>query len=107
MKEKRSFWNGLWFEKDGDFNPGYALTGLVIMSLIFGFVWVIVAKYSITVQIVSFSSLITALGIISIVAVPLGKAKVLANAKMPSEVGKAVIPDNIETSTDVRELSGN
>lgn len=105
MKEKRSWWNGLWFEKDGDFNPGYALTGLVILALVFGFTWVIVAKYSMTLQIVAFSTLVTTLGIISIVAVPLNKAKVLANAKMPAEVGKAVIPDNIETSTDIQELS--
>lgn len=103
--KNRSFWNGLWFEKDGDFNPGYALTGLVILALVFGFVWVMISPFTVLMQVVAFSSLITSLGIISLVAVPLSKAKVMANAKMPSEVGRAVIPDNIETSTDIQELS--
>jgi hypothetical protein len=111
----RTFLQALLYETDGDLNLTWLF--VLIMGLVgsCGFVWsVIVAPLlgitvNTLVQIASWSFLAGAFASVLIAAIPLAKAKVLARATLPGELAKSVasVANNVETSTDIQELSQN
>lgn len=112
-EDNRPFFDALVFEQDGDLN----LTWLFVLVMgafgSLGFIWVnIIAPLMgivipVLIQIASWSFLAGAFASVLIAAIPLAKAKILANSKLPADFAKSVasVAQAVETSTDVQELS--
>ena len=85
---QRGFWRSLAFEKDGSLNLGWALSLLFAVVGVAGFVVVVVMRQdsSTLEKLAAWTFLIGAFAIVLIAALPIAKAKILADAKLPGEM---------------------
>ena len=85
---KRSFWYALVFERDHSLNLGWALSLLFALAGVVGFVVVVVIRQdsSTLEKLAAWTFLIGAFAIVLIAALPIAKAKILADAKLPGEM---------------------
>lgn len=112
IEPRRPFLKAILYEKDGDLNLTWLFVLIMGMMGSAGFVWSVIMApifgYPVTtiVQIAAWSFLAGAFASVLIAAVPLAKAKILANATLPSELSKSIaeIADNVEGSTDLTEF---
>jgi hypothetical protein len=103
----RSFWASLFFTKDGDMDLTWLFVLLMGLAGVFGFVWQLV-KHSPTMAVIAgWSFLGAAFASVLIAAIPISKAKILANAKLPGDIARGISEagKSVETSTDIEELS--
>lgn len=107
--DNRPFFKALVYERDGDLNLAWLLVLLMGLAGIIGFIWVImIANASLPVQIAGWTFLGSAFVSVLIAAIPIAKAKILANSRLPGEVAKSIAEagkSNVEISTDIMELS--
>jgi len=105
----RKLRQAIFFEKDGDLNMSQALIVLVSIVGMIGFLATVVffRDESIVVKITAWSFLGAVFTSLLIGSLPIAKAKILSQSKLPSEVSSilAGITDNIETSTDLKEIT--
>lgn len=105
----RQFFRALVYEKDGDLNLSQLLTAIMAIIGMVGFIWVMIINpsSSIVVQIAAWSFLGGAFASVLIASLPVAKAKILANAKLPAEFANAIAEagKTVTESTDIKELS--
>jgi hypothetical protein len=104
----RPFWASLFFTKEGDMDLTWLFVLLMGLAGVFGFVWQLVHAASPTLAIIAgWSFMGAAFASVLIAAIPISKAKILANSKLPGEIAKSIsdVAHNVETSTDIQELS--
>lgn len=113
MKQKecppRPFLTALLYERDGDLNLTWLFVFIMgIVGAIGFFVEVVIrggGVASVPAKLAAWSFLAGAFLSVLIAAIPVAKAKILANAKLPGEVSKSIASiKNVETSTDIQEL---
>lgn len=113
MKEKecppRPFLTALLYERDGDLNLTWLFVLIMgIVGAIGFFVEVVIRGGDVSstpAKMAAWSFLAGAFLSVLIAAIPIAKAKILANAKLPGEVSKSIASiRNVETSTDIQEI---
>jgi len=104
----RPFWASLIYTKEGDLDFSWVLALLMGLAGVFGFVWVIVACSTAALGniLAAWSFLGGAFASVLLAAVPIAKAKIMANATLPSNLAKDIGDAGhvIETSTDISEI---
>ena len=110
LYNRRSFWEALFFEQDGAMNLSQMFASFFMLVGCFGFVWVVaigpVLGYlqNIPMQLAAWSFIAGAMSAVLIAAIPISKAKILANATLPGDLaGKIASIKNVEASTDMSE----
>lgn len=81
--------NPIFFEQDGSWNPSWLIIAVLVVALV-GVVIATFRSNSVVVQVTCISALVTTLNIFTIAALSQNKAKILADAKSPGEVAKAM-----------------
>jgi uncharacterized membrane protein len=105
----RPFWASLVFEKDGDLNLTWLFVMLMGIIGSVGFVHATIIGHNISIveKIAAWSFLGATLTSMLIAAIPLSKAKVLANATLPGEIAKDISSmasiKVSDASTDLKE----
>jgi hypothetical protein len=108
MPHNRKILEGLFFEKNGDLNLSQLLMVIVGIAGIVGFLYqIIFCKSSAFVVIAGWSFVGAAFSALLIAAIPISKAKILSDSKLPSDIAGSIagLEKNVTTSTDVQELS--
>jgi hypothetical protein len=104
--DNRPLIKALFYERDGDLNISQVLCAVFGIAGVFAFLFQILTDSNTLAIIAGWSFLGAAFMGLLIATVPISKAKILANSKVPGEVAKAIgdVANNVETSTDVEEL---
>jgi hypothetical protein len=106
-EKDRPFFKALLFERDGDLNLTWLFTLLMGLVGSAGFVYTLITPgMSLPDRLAAWSFLAGAFASVLIAALPIAKAKILANAKLPSELSKNISSiRDVTESTDIQELS--
>lgn len=104
----KTFIDSLVFERDGDLNLTWLF--VLLMGLIgsIGFLWTIMfnPSSSIVERIAAWSFLGSAFALVVLAAIPIAKTKILANSRVPGDVGRSIasVSRGMESSTDIQEM---
>ncbi len=109
-KYYRPFWGSLVYTKDGDLDLSWCFVLLMGLCGVVGFLWVlIIHPASIPVQIAAWTFLGGAFVSVLIAAIPIAKAKILADSRVQVELAQSIasagMSPNVTASTDVYEVS--
>lgn len=109
--DNRPFFSALVYEKDGDLNLTWLFVMLMGLIASAGFIFVLGADpgvFTLWDRLAAWSFMGGAFASVLIASLPIAKAKILANAKLPGELSRSIssiAPKNVEASTDIQELS--
>ena len=107
-KEKRreNFFQALLYERDGDLNLTWLFVLLMGTVGCIGFIWNLFIGAPVLVQIASWSFLGGAFSLVVLAAIPISKAKILANSRVPGDMARSiasVAEHDPGVSTDIQE----
>ena len=103
-----TFIDSLVFEQDGDLNLTWLF--VLLMGLIgsVGFLYTIMFNpaSSVVERIAAWSFLGSAFALVVLAAIPIAKTKILANSRVPGDVGRSIasVSRGMESSTDIQEM---
>jgi hypothetical protein len=104
--DNRPLIKALFYERDGDLNISQVLCAVFGIAGVAAFLFQIFHESNTLAIIAGWSFLGAAFMGLLIATIPISKAKILAQSKVPGEVAKAIgdVANNVETSTDVQEI---
>lgn len=108
MKQHRSLLEALFFEKDGDLNLSQVFVLLMGLAGTFGFIYQLIYSKNTLTTIAGWSFMAGAFASVLIASIPIAKAKILANSKLPGELAKAIADVGLNDpgiSSDIQELT--
>lgn len=104
----RPFLKALVYERDGDLNLTWLFVFLMGLVGSLGFMSTVIfsPEASVLEKIAAWSFLGGAFMAVLIAAVPIAKAKILAQSSLPADFAKGIasVAQNVEQSTDVQEI---
>lgn len=110
-KRRENFFQALLYEKDGDLNLTWLF--VLILGLIgaAGFLHVVFAAAPVVEKIAAWSFLGGAFSLVVLAAIPIAKAKILANSRVPGEMAKSIasVTQGLEDpgqSSDIQDSYG-